>query len=679
MVEAGHGVGPSGLPIASALPFQSPSQSQSQSQSQPLLSVNSNHNINSSGNSSGNNNVNMGLNAYAAGPAQNQMSLSPKENQLNNHHHQNQNPQYFGPGGSGGGGGGGSRNSPNTAGACYGGTGTGTGPMMMMGVGHSNSGSNANVNASANYHSSGNLSSNANYPQNGSNGANGDSSGGNSASLLSLPNLLLGQQNVPFFELNENNEYGNGCVLRFNMTFPIKDTALSGGPAVFKGSLTSARGTDDVAVYVWRRVGGINTEMMKKELKTLRILSQASGGCSGGGMIAKILHKGTIDIRYPTNTGAELSCIVTEYSDFGTLDRHLLSFCQVHPEGFSVTDIQATAAQLVETLLRCHSMRVTHRDIRPSNILVSRGEKFQGRQITGGFVLKLTGFRRAALAGVGLDGELDQWTAPEVSDTESRAKGGDNNYLPASDVWSLGLVLYFVASGGQCPFESFRQARESILEAKLRKECLEKHGLQRKSPILFDLIERMIRPESTRISLSLARCHPFLWTTSDKKSFLIDFASATANACHASSAAGGAGAGAGGGMGLGLGSSSVAESVLSFTSTLDRYSPHYVFGTDGWVAQLSADIAPHVEPPSLKTDFWWSCTHLLQAIKNQLTNPQRLAATVYPRLLPNQMLVAYLHQIVEVDFPRLLILIYELGGINGKWEWDGDEVSHSWN
>jgi hypothetical protein len=72
-------------------------------------------------------------------------------------------------------------------------------------------------------------------------------------------------------------------------------------------------------------------------------------------------------------------------------------------------------------------------------------------------------------------------------------------------------------------------------------------------------------------------------------------------------------------------------------------------------------------------------TLLLQAIKSQLSYPELLTQSVYPRMTAHQASHAYLRQITDIDFPRLLILLYELGGIHGKWLWDGDEISHSWN
>jgi hypothetical protein len=84
-------------------------------------------------------------------------------------------------------------------------------------------------------------------------------------------------------------------------------------------------------------------------------------------------------------------------------------------------------------------------------------------------------------------------------------------------------------------------------------------------------------------------------------------------------------------------------------------------------------------PAKLKADFWWSGTYLLQAVKAQMSYPELLQQSVYPRMTAHQATHAYLRQITDVDFPRLLILLYELGGIHGKWLWDGDEITHSWN
>jgi hypothetical protein len=84
-------------------------------------------------------------------------------------------------------------------------------------------------------------------------------------------------------------------------------------------------------------------------------------------------------------------------------------------------------------------------------------------------------------------------------------------------------------------------------------------------------------------------------------------------------------------------------------------------------------------------DFWWSGWYLLIAIRNQLLYPEAMYTGLYrpqagqSNITQNQMIVQYLRQIVDVDFPKLLILLFELIGRHGKWKFDGDEVAMEWN
>lgn len=225
--------------------------------------------------------------------------------------------------------------------------------------------------------------------------------------------------------------------------------------------------------------------------------------------------------------------------------------------------------------------------------------------------------------------------------------------------------------------------------------------------MLYDLLERLLRPAYMRTELKVIRCHPFLWSTEMRRKLLVNFATATTPLLPAH---------------LHLSPLAphqllnIPESIQNFSAAVEKIAPLYVFGSDGWVIQMSAALAEHIQPTKLKTEFWWSGVCLLQAIKNHLqqhTNDitsgsananasnagrpnnsslQNAMTTVLQMrsafsgtsppvgvLNPQQAVGAFIHQLTEVDFPRLLILLFELGGINGRWVWDGDEVSHVWN
>jgi serine/threonine protein kinase len=455
-----------------------------------------------------------------------------------------------------------------------------------------------------------------------------------------------------------------------------------------------------VSLQCFRRSGVIvDTISLKNEIKILRILSRKSAH------IARILHSNCVNL-HTTNYSLEKNAngtymdmfgIVSETSDLGTLDmftRHQfqnkMQMQQINQlkgvppalvDVFSQYDLQNMAIQLVEGLSLCHDNNVRHRDIRPQNIIVVQsGDKYQTRQFSHGLVLKYANFvpitllplcsfsptpapmdtsaaaasssatTATATASASTASEAaDRWCAPEV-DLETRKTGV--RFQAESDVWSLGLTLYFLATGGQLPFDTFRQACDAAANADYRRVCLEKHGLQERAPMLYDLIERLVRPLHSRTELTVARCHPFLWSMEARKAMLTRFA-------HATTLRG-------------------SEVINNFITGIDKISPLYVFGSDGWVGPMWAPLQALL-PAKYKTDFWWSGSYLLQAIQYQLQCPDLLVQSVYPHMSQLQATHAYVRQVTESDFPRLLILLFELGGIHGKWVWDGDEVMHAWN
>jgi serine/threonine protein kinase len=129
---------------------------------------------------------------------------------------------------------------------------------------------------------------------------------------------------------------------------------------------------------------------------------------------------------------------------------------------YPVADLQSMCVQLIEGLIQCHELNIRHRDIRPANILVSRcADELYGRQFNRGLVLKYTNFVPSALLSLchhngANEAEAERWLAPEV-DHDARRNG--TRFQAASDVWSLGLTIYYLASGGHLPFDSHKQVR----------------------------------------------------------------------------------------------------------------------------------------------------------------------------------------------------------------------------
>jgi len=475
--------------------------------------------------------------------------------------------------------------------------------------------------------------------------------------------------NIPTYEIIDNDDYSNPTTnLKLSLSSALKDSSGTGG-LWYKGliSTISHRGLTDetpVAVFAWRKSSSVDERNLKQELKSLRVLATNSNS-----LVSKMLYRKSIDLPPSPATGkVDLSVIISEYSEYGYLDRYM---SQIN-EGFSISDLQSFTCQLLDALLLLQDKKVSHRNISPSSILICAGNRDREKyNNTNNILLKLCDFKLTALASLSREANLDKWTAPEV-EANYKILGGPG-YQLISDSWSLGLVLYFIATNGQCPFDSHRQAQQAVIDISsgLLRQCLEKHGLHTRLPMLYDLIERLIRPIQTRVPLGLIRCHPFLWSIGYRKNLIIDLANISNLSARQNSPV--------------PGTNQRSQSMENFISEMDRYSQTFIFGSEGWVVKMYRDFVPYVQPVSIKMDFWWSGWYLLIAIRNQLMYPEAMYTGLYRQqaghsnITQNQMIVQYLRQVVDVDFPKLLILLFELGGRHGKWDFDGDEVIFKWN
>ena len=149
------------------------------------------------------------------------------------------------------------------------------------------------------------------------------------------------------------------------------------------------------------------------------------------------------------------------------------------------------------------------------------------------------------------EAEVDVWCAPEIETEISKITEA---YLPQSDIWSLGLLIHYVATN-ECPFTTNQEAREAISDDHNRRLRLGKYQLHTNCPMLFDLLERMVRPIANRAELSNSRCHPFLWTTHCKKQTLLCFADIA-----------------------GKSPADLTPAMETFMEQWEVHSPRYVFG-----------------------------------------------------------------------------------------------------
>jgi serine/threonine protein kinase len=149
-------------------------------------------------------------------------------------------------------------------------------------------------------------------------------------------------------------------------------------------------------------------------------------------------------------------CIVMELASGGDL-HDLVRTQRTKSQPFAEHDVSAWFAQLCLGLNHVHESKVLHRDIKAKNVLV-----FPNKQVPGGLILKLGDFGLAR-AVVTSDGYMAQ-TACGTPYNMSPELMQNKEYSYASDVWSLGTVLYEMCTG-EPPFQGkdMRALRQAII------------------------------------------------------------------------------------------------------------------------------------------------------------------------------------------------------------------------
>ncbi|KAM0882222.1 hypothetical protein ACQ4PT_032440 [Festuca glaucescens] len=161
-------------------------------------------------------------------------------------------------------------------------------------------------------------------------------------------------------------------------------------------------------------------------------------------------------------------------------------------------------AQVAQALALCHQRGVAHRDIKPDNIVLDDVEDDDGGDVSPR--ARLADFGSAAWIGGGRRAEglvgTPHYVAPEVVSGE--------DYGEKADVWSAGVVMYVLLSGGALPFGG--ETAKDVLSAVMR-------GSVRFPPRLFsgvspagkDLMRRMMcRDEWRRFSAEQVLRHPWI-------------------------------------------------------------------------------------------------------------------------------------------------------------------------
>jgi serine/threonine-protein kinase/endoribonuclease IRE1 len=211
-------------------------------------------------------------------------------------------------------------------------------------------------------------------------------------------------------------------------------------------------------------------------------------------------------------------------------------------------DLPNVLYQITNGLQHLHNLRIVHRDLKPQNILVAMGKDNRPRLLVSDFGLckKLEGeqssFRATTAHAAGTSG----WRAPELlldddanqgtSVIDASTDGGSGSILVSSDVmpgnrratraidiFSLGLVFFYVLTKGSHPFDcGDRYMREvNIRKGQFdlsRLDMYGEYGLEAEN-----LIGSMLAPDpKQRPAARQVMAHPFFWPPKKRLNFLCD-------------------------------------------------------------------------------------------------------------------------------------------------------------
>ncbi|ATY62521.1 serine threonine-kinase [Cordyceps militaris] len=203
--------------------------------------------------------------------------------------------------------------------------------------------------------------------------------------------------------------------------------------------------------------------------------------------------------------------------------------------------------QITNGISHLHKLRIVHRDLKPQNILINMDDDGRVRLLVSDFGLckKLEGGQSSFGATTGRAAGTSGWRAPEllldddardISMVDASTHSGSGSVLlndglmPGSrratraiDIFSLGLVFFYVLTNGCHPFDcGDRYMREvNIRKGEYSLKLLESLGDFASEA--KDLVGSMLdanpkrRPPAREVM-----AHPFFWTAKKRLSFLCD-------------------------------------------------------------------------------------------------------------------------------------------------------------
>jgi serine/threonine protein kinase len=245
--------------------------------------------------------------------------------------------------------------------------------------------------------------------------------------------------------------------------------------------------------------------------------------------IAPAVYRWVSSQKLPFNLKDEYAFLVMELCDDNLAEFVVNKKC-------SKRTMLSITKQLLRAYDYCHSHNIVHRDVKPvrvlfsndfiifvsdiswpqENVLVASQEREDGCPW-----IKLCDFAISKVLPRSQHSMYTQinpysddlqkrwWQPPEVVAADVQAR---KSYNKLADVWGVGCLVYFVATGGGQLFRSKEEALLSKDEAN-RATYLQRNNLHVEHPLIHDLVQRLTYHEpNERLDLKEALTHPALWS-----------------------------------------------------------------------------------------------------------------------------------------------------------------------
>ncbi|KXJ85913.1 hypothetical protein Micbo1qcDRAFT_190755 [Microdochium bolleyi] len=208
-------------------------------------------------------------------------------------------------------------------------------------------------------------------------------------------------------------------------------------------------------------------------------------------------------------------------------------------------DMPRVLLQIAHGLSFLHDLRIVHRDLKPQNILVTMGRDGKPRLLVSDFGLckKLEGGQSSFGATTAHAAGTSGWRAPELLLDDDARDGShsmssihsDSSQLVGSDamssrratraidIFSLGLVFFYVLTKGSHPFDC---GDRYMREVNIRKGQYNLSPLDVLGDVAYEakaLIDIMLKTDPrARPTAREVMCHPFFWSSKERLAFLCD-------------------------------------------------------------------------------------------------------------------------------------------------------------